>query len=430
MTADRTPEPSSRSHRAAVRGVSLVEALVALAVMAFGMLGVVGMQSTLRFNGDLSRQRAEAVRLAQETMEDWRHYGVLTSAEATPEQPAFEDIASAGPEDIERDEFNTVYTRETVVVPEGSDAPRLRQVRVSVSWKDRRGDNQSVLLTSQIGYLPSELIALPALRSDRGPIGRPGGRNPSIPRAAVPYEEGKSRFDPPGGGGVGWVFNNDSGLIVAICPPPPATACTPANRQLVAGSIGFALPSSGGPTAADAEVPSSMMPADMTVGMGVDYVLPTPRGRAACFTLNSVDRRRVSYYCAVPLNAFGEWRGTVDPEIQIAGEPARSEDFYPSATVEYSDAGPTDASAARYRVCRYTPVNRNRRILLAGYTPAELLAHNTLHPWQYYFAKGPYTDRNFLIIKAGDGSTPYQCPTEVESTAIQSNTFHHPRLPP
>ena len=57
------------------RGVSLIEALVALAVMAFGLLGVVGMQSTLRVNADVSRQRAEAVRMAQEKMEDnaWKY---------------------------------------------------------------------------------------------------------------------------------------------------------------------------------------------------------------------------------------------------------------------------------------------------------------------------------------------------------------------
>ncbi len=54
------------------RGISLIEAVVALAVMAFGMLAFVGLQSSLRFNGDVAKQRAEAVRIAQEAIEQWR----------------------------------------------------------------------------------------------------------------------------------------------------------------------------------------------------------------------------------------------------------------------------------------------------------------------------------------------------------------------
>ena len=62
------------------RGVSLIEALVALAIMAFGMLGIVGMQSSLRTNADISKQRSEAVRIAQEVIEQRRAFWVLAAA--------------------------------------------------------------------------------------------------------------------------------------------------------------------------------------------------------------------------------------------------------------------------------------------------------------------------------------------------------------
>jgi Tfp pilus assembly protein PilV len=58
-----------RLHRTHSRGVSLVEAMVALAVMAFGMLAEVGVQTTLRLNADVAKQRSEATRIAQETLE-------------------------------------------------------------------------------------------------------------------------------------------------------------------------------------------------------------------------------------------------------------------------------------------------------------------------------------------------------------------------
>ena len=77
-----------RAHRqlAHQHGVSLVEALVALAIMAFGMLGLVGMQASMRANADLAKQRSEAVRLAQQQMEAWRGYGTLTTYNAIATQ--------------------------------------------------------------------------------------------------------------------------------------------------------------------------------------------------------------------------------------------------------------------------------------------------------------------------------------------------------
>ena len=59
------------------RGVSMVEAMVALAVMAFGMLAVVGVQSTLRLNADIAKQRSEATRMAQEKLDEWRSFTVI-----------------------------------------------------------------------------------------------------------------------------------------------------------------------------------------------------------------------------------------------------------------------------------------------------------------------------------------------------------------
>lgn len=74
MTAGR-PHVRARS-----RGVSLIEAVVALAVMGFGMLGIAAMQSSLRQNSDIARQRAEAARLASEAIEAMRSYSVVNAA--------------------------------------------------------------------------------------------------------------------------------------------------------------------------------------------------------------------------------------------------------------------------------------------------------------------------------------------------------------
>ena len=62
------------------RGVSLIEALVAMAIMAFGMLALLGLQGALRGNSDVSKQRSEAVRYAQEQIELLRGFSTLDTA--------------------------------------------------------------------------------------------------------------------------------------------------------------------------------------------------------------------------------------------------------------------------------------------------------------------------------------------------------------
>src|SRR5437899_474369 len=65
------------------RGFTLLEALIALLVMAFGMLALVGMQSMLSRNADAAKQRTEAMRLVQEKMECLRSFSQITTATAT-----------------------------------------------------------------------------------------------------------------------------------------------------------------------------------------------------------------------------------------------------------------------------------------------------------------------------------------------------------
>ena len=63
------------------RGFSLIEALIALLVMAFGMLALAGMQASVSYGGDMAKQRGEAMRLAQERIEQMRSYtGLSTGA--------------------------------------------------------------------------------------------------------------------------------------------------------------------------------------------------------------------------------------------------------------------------------------------------------------------------------------------------------------
>ena len=53
-------------------------------VMAFGTLAVLGVQGSLRMNADIAKQRSEAVRIAQELIEQRRAYDAIQVNPRTP----------------------------------------------------------------------------------------------------------------------------------------------------------------------------------------------------------------------------------------------------------------------------------------------------------------------------------------------------------
>ena len=368
-------------------GVSLIEALVALAIMAFGMLGVIGMQATLRFNADVSKQRSEAVRLAQEEIERWRNFSVLAT---TPGTAAFDDIANVAAATVTLPaSANATYTRTTTVAPAVAGDPLLKKVTVSVSWLDRRAasstDLQAVTLTTVIAGIAPELAGSLSIPGDQAATQRPRERHPAIPVDAI-NQGTTSTFAPPGGGSLVWVFNNATGLITSTCNP----TCTVFNAWFLTGFIRFAV--SGPPTAAIAESPSDG-PISPAVGVSVIQTVPIAQP-VICQTLPA--STFVTYYCAVPTFGTNPWSG----RSELTG---------------HSWATPTDVGASLYKVCRYTSVRSHT-------TPGN---NNAEHPLNYVAVASSLTNQNFLVTKAGDGALPYPCPGDVPGNLVNSTTFAH-----
>ena len=194
------------------RGISLIEALVAMAVMAFGLLGVMGMQSTLRTNSDVSRQRSEAVRIAQETIESNRAYSVLAAASGSW---SYAQIASAAEAAASANNLNTSFLQTLTVnlYPAVGDEDKLaahKSVTVDVTWRDRTNAQQEVHLSTIIAGVAPEMMAALTAPGEGSLLQRPLGRHPGIPPGAKILPGGISVFKPPqgpGGGPVAWVFN-------------------------------------------------------------------------------------------------------------------------------------------------------------------------------------------------------------------------------
>ncbi len=201
------------------RGVSMVEAMVALAVMAFGMLTVVGVQSTLRLNADVAKQRSEATRLAQEKLDEWRTFTVIDTV-----PPAGQTAWNAIANDVSTvNGSNATYEVRREVVATAD--PPTKVVRVTVSWSDRAAadandKNQRVMLSSSIAAAAPALSGTLAVRpgiASVAPVRRPFKRHPTIPVLARDLGNGQSAFVPPFRPWVVIVFNNVTGVVTGVC---------------------------------------------------------------------------------------------------------------------------------------------------------------------------------------------------------------------
>ncbi len=362
----------------ASRGISLIEALVAMAVMAFGMLGVVGMQATLRANADLSKQRTEAMRIAQERMEDLRNFSVLNT---TAGSKALQDKATFGATTVAGYTTNTTYTVSGAVTP--TTPSTHKTLAINVTWTDRTGAAQNVSLVSALANIAPELSASMIVSAQgAGGTREPEGRRRGIPPQAKNFGDGTSGFRPPQPtGNVTWVFNNVTGLISSVCTTSAAdnasltlaslTGCvTTQAYQLISGYV-RASTSVTQPTAVDMANPNSTGLLASTFTVEVAQTAPTT-GTIACF--HGRASTYVEYYCAIPVDSPtpASWAGTL--RINAVSLPQLAPNL-------------ADVVATNVKVCRYR--------VAASYTGVN----------------APLANENLVLIRAGNGATAFTCPT-------------------
>ena len=217
--------------RSNARGFTILEALIALLVLSFGMLAIAGFQTTLSRSADLAKQRTEAMRLAQQKMETLRAYGQVATDPTLPPAHRFnytDDVVSStvlpytGPEIVSS---NATFSRTWTVTPNLADTERW--INVVVAWNDRAGQAQTVQLLSVISKFDPQSVGTLATGAGTSNVRRPKNRNINIPYPAVTLSGGtQSAFIPPPGN-VAYVFDNTTGNIVQSCTGLVATSPTP-----------------------------------------------------------------------------------------------------------------------------------------------------------------------------------------------------------
>jgi hypothetical protein len=446
------PSLSLSGSRQRQRGVSLTEAMVAFVVMGTGMLAMVGMQSTLNANADISRQRAEAVRLAEEQMERMRAYVTLAAPPAaTPGVPSapdatvdygYADLLSFASSGARRDDLivrngyggdapqNIVYTLTPTIVDRGS----FVEATVNVSWTNPHGTPgttgtvtpETVQVDSIISRVDPALTT--RLKMKAAAIGFSGAnaRHRSIPIASVDLgDDGgirRSAFGLPGSSGS-WLFNNTTGVITHVCTgvPTAATAeardaarCTETVGTLVSGNVRF----STGDTVstADAETPLS---AALNLDMALSLTVPTSGISAVCYddapTATDGTRLEVHYFCAVLASTSTPWSGRLTVLPQTMPTPIGDWTF--------------GSTASQFRLCRYSDNYDGSKQEVAD--PADPAGkrkimvdkiENREHPATYADVKENLINQNFLVIKGSNTCPADGLADPAHGDFIDSNT--------
>jgi type IV pilus modification protein PilV len=276
-------------------GFSLIEALISLLVVAFGLLGIASFQYTLSRASDVAKQRTEATRIAQREVDRLRSFGQRQADNVADTRYTYvEDVISAAAQTVVGVTTNTTYTMtRTIGVPSPAPASgdRFRWINVVVDWFDRTGQAQSVRLATVISDGdPSDLGPLGVARRLSATL-RPKNRNINVPYPAVNVAScpsgsanGCSAFVPPPGN-VAYVFDNVTGNVVQSCALTqyPITALVRAGTTATADASGhpfiagsFVSVSGASPAGYNGEFRVGSIVSGVSFSYGVQSGLTTP----------------------------------------------------------------------------------------------------------------------------------------------------------
>lgn len=126
-------------------GLTLIEILIAMAILAAGIVVIVKFQGDLMRNLGSTQQQAEAMSIAESKLNELRYYTVIESGGSGT---AYDDIGSGNETTTSN---NTTYT--TVWTVTDVEDPPHKVIQVTVTWTDSTAQSQSVTLETIIGQV-------------------------------------------------------------------------------------------------------------------------------------------------------------------------------------------------------------------------------------------------------------------------------------
>ncbi|WP_235539275.1 prepilin-type N-terminal cleavage/methylation domain-containing protein [Pelomonas sp. Root662] len=404
--------------RSRQRGVTLIEALVALMVMSFGMVALVTLMGNLRRSGDVAKQRSEAMRLAQADLAQVRSFYTLTKPNPanTAEFDYENDIGSDAWSETVPDSNTTFAISRNVSQLTAGREISAKSVQVTVTWKDRAAKStdgsQSLELSTLVARVEPAFSGALSIAPPPGGIRQPQDRHAAIPSGAADLGNKTSAFRPSGLANNVWVFSNVTGFVTQLCSIAPATAltlsnvaaagCTNALGFLVSGTINFSSTNPANPAAPEA----TALPLDLTITGGTYTVPQLSNGQFVRDANGNVVMDPVTVVAPTSYQCFDDAPGTspatqpfVNYSCVVFPAAATVPTWSGSLQITGLSIGTT---ASDYRVCRYSAdYNGNGSLFVND----RLVWDNFEHPATYAQVTGSLPRQNFLVVK-GDVSCP------------------------
>lgn len=362
------------------RGASLIEALVAVMVMGFGMMAVAGIQGRLRNSGDMAKQRAEATRIAVVEMERMRSYAALTRSDEVPDDALVFDEIVTGSNEVQA--ASTSYKVERTVAPSGDGGI---DVHLNISWRDRTSEDEEALSLewrTSLAAVEPKLVATAFVPPDSGISQRRArDRHTGLPSGAKTLSAERSVFKPVPSGSVALVFNNLTGMVTGLCDGLAGVSTkeiTEADIAACANSFASgAYLLSGHVRFSNADLPDPALANDpvLPVALAITLTSKDHPNPPLCFTDSSTNALAgvfaTDYYCVI------------QPRTPPAGDADKS--LYWSGRTGLSGLS---LAAGGYRVCRYSDdFNGDGKI------------GNAEHPLDYAKVAESLARQNFLVVK-------------------------------
>ncbi|MDB5819647.1 MAG: hypothetical protein JWQ11_3287 [Rhizobacter sp.] len=389
-----------RGHSAT--GFTLVETLIALALLGAGILALASLQMTVGRNAAMARERMQALRHAERAIEQVRSFDSIqsSSAASAPGFTSFDSFADS----VSTEAATSAQTEFTVARHSlGEIAGPWRELVVNVAWKDRLGSSDSIDLRTVLARSSPTRLAQAALQAPADRLLRPMARHSAIPLHAIRRDDGTSVLPWAGRSGASLVLDNLTAEVVGICrgSTDAGVATTPATRPFSAAAdpLQACLATSG---------------YLLSGYVGVSNAFDTATANA-----ESTEARTATRASAAPL----------PPDLAIAF--TRPEfitsppDCAPMVTV--ADATSQTDEATRFYICLVRPSDHDHRPdtpmawsarvdlwsaaglarrTVCRYTPSADTLDNEEHPDTYRLVTGPLHNQNFVVTAPGT-----DCPT-------------------
>lgn len=151
-TASVQAQNADRRTKRRRRGVSLVEMMVAMVVLSFGLLGVAALQVRAITEGSGGQHLSIASAIARNRLEElnsfaWDASDLDASGGAWVGTQTIDALDHSAGTDVDLDETYTLTERISWDDPDVPDV-QIKTIEVRVTWSDEKRQNRQVLLTS------------------------------------------------------------------------------------------------------------------------------------------------------------------------------------------------------------------------------------------------------------------------------------------